>query len=753
MKGKLIKSIGSVLLLLAIMTGVVYAFSLGSTDGTWGQIDYLVESPCTTATDLFFSEYVYNERRQDNIDQVAIEIYNGTGLPVDLTGYSVSLYRTSGTPNPVPVPLTAGFLNDQDVWVLVSNNAMEETDDDDQDFPDNENYTTIVLLKGTDVIDVIGSLSNPTTTNPSGKNDRTFRRNVGVCAGDTDGDTTYAEWTINNNDTFSDLGFYTGNDQLPGANGAECDAYGRATNSAYNIHDVVGVIYNRNVGPGGENERWARNSSVCAGDVDGDILFYNNASFGSWTYTSGTPSYDDFGTYTNTCGSTLPGLIISEYAYQVIGGNNNDRIAIEIYNGTGATVNLSTFKLLLFTNDRDFTEVQLNSVDLANGGRYVVANTAGASVVTEQQIFTETTDNHRTVVLIENYTQQVIDAMNADAAEYLAIQGVSLTDENQVRYGQVSWGCPSTVAGFANQSGFGFEGIEVNQSGLAEGEPFPVGRFCHYNSPINAGNNAMEQVPFTLTINDIACDAGWHIDDGVDDLSFTYITNLDETSNGSQPCEYGPGDPGWPTGMAAGSAYPNIAGDIGPNRNGCADMVNFTAAASTQEFTCVNTANPTHTVDYTVSILGFTPTQAGGVCPSEPVGEVSFNRIYTAETAKNCFCVYAAYTRGQITPVTLYNFSAENAEDGILVSWETMTETNNLGFNIMRAESVDGAQTQVNPELIMSEIAPGDAFGAYYEFLDETVETGKTYYYWLIDVPLNSIDLPGVYGPVMVERQ
>mgnify|MGYP000926509755 FL=1 len=750
MKSKLIKSIGSVLLLLAIMTGVVYAFSLGSTDGTWGQIDYLLESACTDAPDLFFSEYVYDQRNT-NTDRLALEIYNGTGSAVDISDYKVRLYYSNSS-SYYDVVLTGGSLLDQDVWVLVSDNATSFTTEEDQVLDDNEDYATIVLLKGTDVIDVIGSYSTPTTV-PSGKNDRTFRRNVGVCAGDTDGDTTYAEWAITSSANYSDLGVYTGSDQLPGADGATCDAYGRATNSAYNIHDVVGVIYNRNVGPGGENERWARNSSVCAGDVDGDILFYNNASFGSWTYTSGTPSYDDFGTYTNTCGSTLPGLIISEYAYQVIGGNNNDRIAIEIYNGTGATVNLSTFKLLLFTNDRDFTEVQLNSVDLANGGRYVVANTAGASVVTEQQIFTETTDNHRTVVLIENYTQQVIDAMNADAAEYLAIQGVSLTDENQVRYGQVSWGCPSTVAGFANQSGFGFEGIEVNQSGLAEGEPFPVGRFCHYNSPINAGNNAMEQVPFTLTINDIACDAGWHIDDGVDDLSFTYITNLDETSNGSQPCEYGPGDPGWPTGMAAGSAYPNIAGDIGPNRNGCADMVNFTAAASTQEFTCVNTANPTHTVDYTVSILGFTPTQAGGVCPSEPVGEVSFNRIYTAETAKNCFCVYAAYTRGQITPVTLYNFSAENAEDGILVSWETMTETNNLGFNIMRAESVDGAQTQVNPELIMSEIAPGDAFGAYYEFLDETVETGKTYYYWLIDVPLNSIDLPGVYGPVMVERQ
>lgn len=746
MKRKLIKSIGSVILLLAIMTGVVYAFSLGSTDGTWGQIDYLVESPCTTATDLFISEYVYNERGSNNNDQLMIEIYNGTGSAVSRANYSVRFYRSSGSP--VDRTLSAGNLNHQDVWVLVDENATGNTTQYDQTFPSNENYTTVVLLKNGVVIDVIGSLSNPTTTNPSEKEDMTFRRKLGVCAGDPDGDTTYSEWHVTEDDIYSDLGQYITGDNLPDEDSATCAAYGRATNSAYIIHDVVGVIYNANVGPGGENERWARNTDVCAGDVDGDMLFYNNAGFDGWTYTSGAPTYGDFGTYNNICVSNLPGLIISEYAYQVIGGNNNDRLAIEIYNGTGGPVELEDFKLLLFVNDRDFTEVQLDSVTLATNTTHVVANAAGATVVDEDQTFTVNNDNHRTVVLIENYTQQVIDAMTTNGSQYLSIQNFLTTDENQVRYGQVGGSCPSDVAGFANQSGFGFEGIEVDQSGLAEGEPFPVGRFCHYNNPINAGN-AMEQVPFNLTINNIACDAGWYIEGGVDDLSFTYITNLVETPNEANTCEYGPGDPAWP----GGSGSPYAANDIGPNRNGCGDMVNFTASASTHEFTCVNTANPEHTVDYTVSILGFTPTQAGGVCPSEPVGAVAFNRIYTAETAKNCFCVYAAYTRGQITPVTLYNFSAQNAEGGILVSWETMTETNNLGFNIMRAESVDGEQTQVNVELIMSEVAPGDAFGAYYEYLDETVETGKTYYYWLTDVPLNSIDLPGVYGPVMVERQ
>ena len=229
---------------------------------------------------------------------------------------------------------------------------------------------------------------------------------------------------------------------------------------------------------------------------------------------------------------------------------------------------------------------------------------------------------------------------------------------------------------------------------------------------------------------------------------FSYLVSLDETSNGTSPCVYGPTSPAWP----GGAANPYVTGDTGPNRNGCADRVLFSAlgGGGTQVFTC--RIDSQHTQDYTVSILGFVPTTAGAACPDTPTGTIQFNQIYTSETAKNCFCVYAAYTRGQITPVVLLNLSAVSVENGVLISWETVTETNNFGFNIMRAESTDGEQTQVNPEMIMSQIAPGDMFGASYEYLDSTAAEGVTYYYWLVDVPLDSADLPGIHGPISVTR-
>jgi len=521
---------------------------------------------------------------------------------------------------------------------------------------------------------------------------------------------------------------------------ATCGGYGKSTSATYTMYDVAGVIYNTNVGPGGEDEVYTRKSTVCAGDLDGDMNWTN------WTRTT-TMDPTLLNSYTG-CASTT-GLIISKVYYDDR-DNGTDRLGIQIYNGTGASVNLSGYSLLVFTNDRDFTKVDLTPTNnIASGGRYIVA-TYNFTDVTENQTFTANND-YRTIVLLKNYTYQSIDGVYFGAWPE-TVQDDSLTDENQVRYGRPeTYGfCPNDAAGFELQSGFGFEGQENSNFEPAEGQYFPVGRFCHYNNPVWSASNKLDQVPLFLTINDVGCPTGQTYEPippvTTNDLTFEYRVNLVETPNTDPTCEYTPDDPGFPS---YGDARPNRPGDLGPNRNGCADGVVWTAATNTQRFTC--RIDATHAQEYTVSILGFTPITAGGVCPDVPVGTIQFNQIYTAETAKNCFCVYAAYTQGQITPVVLRNLAAVGVENGILISWDTVTETNNLGFNIMRAESVDGEQTQVNPELIMSELAPGDMFGAAYEYLDETAVAGVTYYYWLIDVPLDG-SLPGIHGPISAIR-
>lgn len=74
------------------------------------------------------------------------------------------------------------------------------------------------------------------------------------------------------------------------------------------------------------------------------------------------------------------------------------------------------------------------------------------------------------------------------------------------------------------------------------------------------------------------------------------------------------------------------------------------------------------------------------------------------------------------------------------------SELDNGGFNLYRSTSPDGAQMQLNAELIPS-LAAGSTTGYSYTWSDRRDLTGgTTYYYWL-----EALDLDGVgvtYGPV-----
>ena len=100
------------------------------------------------------------------------------------------------------------------------------------------------------------------------------------------------------------------------------------------------------------------------------------------------------------------------------------------------------------------------------------------------------------------------------------------------------------------------------------------------------------------------------------------------------------------------------------------------------------------------------------------------------------------------TGVSLISFEAEQTPEGVLLSWETASEVDSLGFNIYRAEAPYAEQFRVNPSMILSK-AMGGTSGAFYEYLDEGMESGKTYYYWLeaVDFALSKT----LYGPITAE--
>ncbi len=95
--------------------------------------------------------------------------------------------------------------------------------------------------------------------------------------------------------------------------------------------------------------------------------------------------------------------------------------------------------------------------------------------------------------------------------------------------------------------------------------------------------------------------------------------------------------------------------------------------------------------------------------------------------------------------VDLVSFTAAPQGNNVLLTWETATEFDNLGFHLYRAGAADGPRTRLTDRLIPSQ-DPGSPVGATYTFVDETAAPGSTYFYWLEDVDVYGVATP--HGPV-----
>ncbi len=95
--------------------------------------------------------------------------------------------------------------------------------------------------------------------------------------------------------------------------------------------------------------------------------------------------------------------------------------------------------------------------------------------------------------------------------------------------------------------------------------------------------------------------------------------------------------------------------------------------------------------------------------------------------------------------VLLAAFEAAAQSDHVLVSWETVSEANNAGFNLYRSLSADGEMTLVASVPSQS---PGATQGAAYSFQDFGVQAGQTYFYFVEDVAVNGATT--LHGPASV---
>ncbi len=100
------------------------------------------------------------------------------------------------------------------------------------------------------------------------------------------------------------------------------------------------------------------------------------------------------------------------------------------------------------------------------------------------------------------------------------------------------------------------------------------------------------------------------------------------------------------------------------------------------------------------------------------------------------------------TAITLVRFQAFPQDRGVLLTWETGTEIDNVGFHLYRGEGPEGPFERVNGQLIPS---IGDPLtGGEYTFLDTGAPSGTAYYV------LEDLDVNGTrtsHGPIAVSVQ
>jgi hypothetical protein len=114
-------------------------------------------------------------------------------------------------------------------------------------------------------------------------------------------------------------------------------------------------------------------------------------------------------------------------------------------------------------------------------------------------------------------------------------------------------------------------------------------------------------------------------------------------------------------------------------------------------------------------------------------GSIDDVRIYSrALIAAEILALYDAPTS-----VVLKSFTATRAKNSILLNWETTNEVGNVGFNLYRATSLNGARIKLNTALIPTLVNPGSLDGAFYSYKDTDLTPNKTYYYWLEDVDIS----------------
>lgn len=292
-----------------------------ASDGAIGYLIDVYEKVVGTASDLIISEYV-----EGSGSNKFIEIYNGTGSTVDLSGYRLQLY-SNGASSPTNDVQLSGDLEHDKCLVL------KHKDADISDLPEevcayentavNFNGDDAVALKKNNTnssvfVDIFGVIGNRPTNAWTGDGgyttlDKTLVRKAHVTKGITENPTgtgasafttLTTEWDMYNKDTVSNLGSHVMNiDHEPSYHHKNKPV---GNNLSYN---VTGLDADKNYyyvvrAVGSYNQSSANSNEVAVTTLSAPVYDYPKntqvtLSFGSLTFTDGNA---------NNSSETMPAL-------------------------------------------------------------------------------------------------------------------------------------------------------------------------------------------------------------------------------------------------------------------------------------------------------------------------------------------------------------------------------------------------------------------------------------------------------------
>ncbi len=135
------------------------------------------------------------------------------------------------------------------------------------------------------------------------------------------------------------------------------------------------------------------------------------------------------------------------------------------------------------------------------------------------------------------------------------------------------------------------------------------------------------------------------------------------------------------------------------------------------------------------------------VSQAEPIGDSVSGPNPPALDSNGNGTVDFGFYGGTPLGITLASMTATAAADAITVTWDTVSEINNAGFNLYRAtsdaglhpEPGEGPGVKLNADLIPSQ-GSGSPEGYHYVYLDSAGLTpNTTYWYWLEDVSTTGV--------------